>query len=935
MGPPTARTWRETLNLPRTDFPMRADLKNREPRFLEQWREKQVYQRLREARRGAPKFILHDGPPYANGPIHLGTALNKILKDIAVKSHVLMGYDAPYVPGWDCHGLPIEQNVEKELRAKNLDLPPVEFRRYCRKYAEKFIRIQRDGFIRLGVFGDWDHPYQTMHPRYQATIVRMLNAFIREGLVYRGLRSVHWCFTDQTALAEAEIEYADKTSPSIYVKMRMRSEHAARVFGPEFRDRPVFVVIWTTTPWTLPANVAVAFHPDFPYGLYEVNGEYWIAAVGRWDEVQTETGIRGKKVAEISGKALEHAEFEHPFYSRTSLGILGNYVTLEQGTGCVHTAPGHGLEDFLAGREYGLEILSPVNPDGTFTEEAAPYTGLNVFEANPRILEDLKRAGVLVHESEIRHSYPHCWRCKQPLIFRATEQWFVNMDRASFRDRALQAIRRVRWLPPWGENRIHQMIETRPDWCISRQRLWGVPIPYFTCRDCGEVISNEAIVLHIAELFEAASADVWYERTAAELLPEGVTCPACGGNRFDKGGDILDVWFDSGTSHIAVLEDPGNDLQWPADVYLEGNDQYRGWFNSSLLVGIVAHDDSPYRICVTHGMVVDEHGQKMSKSLGNYIDPADVCSRLGAEILRAWVAMVDYREDMRMSRTILEMVSTQYRKMRNTVRFLLGNLYDFNPERDRVPLESLNPLDRFMLHRLLRLEEKILQAYRDFEYHTVYHGLNQFATVDLSACYLDVLKDRLYCSPRESIERRSAQTVLFEIARSLLIMMAPVFTFTAQEAWEHLPVWSDRPEFIFTESFPAPARFQVPEDIIRRYEEYLHIREQCLPRLEAARADKIIGSSLDARVRLEHGPGGRWLREHTDEIREVLMVSALEFTENPDLAAGDYRFHVDHAPGRKCPRCWTWTATPANPEQPELCPRCVRAIHVPDQAMRS
>lgn len=934
MGSSKGKAWQDTLNLPRTDFPMRADLRRREPEFLLRWNSVNIYRKIRDSRKGAPMFILHDGPPYANGPIHLGTALNKILKDIALKSYVLFGYDAPYIPGWDCHGLPIEQNVEKELRAQGKELDPLRFRMYCREYAERFIDIQRRGFIRLGVFGDWDNPYKTMNPSYQAAIVRMLARFLESDLIYRGLRVVHWCFTDKTALAEAEIEYAEKTSPSIYVKLKMDEHDALRILGPEIGNQPVFAIIWTTTPWTLPANEAVAFHPDFEYGIYRVNEELWIVAQGLWDAFRQATGTAGSCVSTLKGSRLDRVKFHHPLQNRMSLGILGDHVTLEQGTGCVHTAPGHGMEDFLVGQAYGLDIHSPVNDDGTFTIEASPYTGLNVFEANSRIIEDLRISRILVATEEIRHSYPHCWRCKQPLIFRATEQWFIGLDNSNLRERALQAVRRVRWLPRWGEDRIYQMIETRPDWCISRQRLWGVPIPYLTCNRCKSLIYTPETFMHVASVFDQYSADAWYEQPADQILPPGFRCPTCGEADFAKGSDILDVWFDSGTSHVAVLENPDYKLNWPADLYLEGNDQYRGWFNSSLLIGVVARGNAPYRTCVTHGMVVDENGQKMSKSLGNYIDPADICNDLGAEILRAWVAMVDYREDMRISQRILDMVSVQYRKIRNTLRFMLGNLYDFSPDRDRLPVEALLPLDRFMLARLVRLESRVQQAYRNFDYPTVYHALNQFATIDLSAFYLDVLKDRLYCSAPDAEERRSAQTVLHEITRSFLLMMAPIFSFTADEAWQFLPNFRDKGEFVFTELFPPAGRFDIPQNIVLRFETYLQIREEVLAELEKARVKRIIGSSLDAGVRLRLGPDWEGMKLSSSELREVLMVSHLEFIHDVPRESDTSRYEIYHAPGRKCARCWMWYDDAATPPSSELCPRCYQVMTTKNSAVK-
>jgi isoleucyl-tRNA synthetase len=926
MAAEANRSWDDTLNLPRTAFPMRAQLREREPQMIERWQKAGLYRQVREARRGAPLFVLHDGPPYANGPIHLGTALNKILKDIAVKSHLLLGYDTPFVPGWDCHGLPIELNVEKELGARKQTMDPVTFRQYCRAYAERFIEIQKQGFIRLGCLGDWEHPYKTMDPKYQATIVRVLGQFVKAGLVYRGLRSVLWCYTDRTALAEAEIEYQDRTSPSIYVRFRMDPASADRVFGPPWADRPVYAIIWTTTPWTLPANVGIAFHPEYEYGLYEVDGTFWIVATALWPAVRAATGVEGHLVQTVRGAAFDRTSFQHPFLPRTSLGILADFVTLEQGTGLVHTAPGHGLEDFLATRPYDLPVLSPVDDEGRFTEEAGVFAGLHVFEANPRIIELLRERGALVGAGTIQHSYPHCWRCKQPLIFRATEQWFIRMDAGGFRERALAVISTVRWVPPWGEERIRQMIAARPDWCISRQRLWGVPIPQFYCKACGALLQDDRVFDHVADIFERETADAWYARPADELVPPGARCSACGGTTFEKGMDILDVWFDSGTSHEAVLG-TSPDLPWPADLYLEGHDQYRGWFNSSLLVGVLTRGASPYRTCVTHGFVVDEAGQKMSKSLGNVIEPETIFESFGAEILRAWAAMVDFQEDMRLSENILQMVATQYRKVRNTIRFMLGNLYDFDPTVHAQPVESLPALDQYMLAQLMELERRVIRAYEDYRYHVVYHALYQFCNQDLSAFYLDVLKDRLYCAHPDDPGRRAAQTVLFETTRSLLRLMAPIFSFTADEAWAHLPAYPGKPAHVFLDTVAPPYRWALDSDGIERIRTFRDVREVALKALEEARAAKQIGSSLDAHVTVHHPPKDAWFRDYLPELREVLMVSQVTLVTDPDLPAQTYWVEVRRADGRRCDRCWMYDpAVGDHPRWPTLCPRCIRVV---------
>ncbi len=911
---------------------MRARLVQREPQMIEEWTRERLYERIREKRKGAPTFILHDGPPYANGPIHLGTALNKVLKDMTNKSRLILGYDVAYVPGWDCHGLPIEKKVEEELHVRKHDVDPLEFRKACRAYAERFINIQREGFIRLGCLGGWDRPYRTMDPAYQATIVRTFGKFYQAGLVYRGRRPVYWCMHDETALAEAEIEYKDHTSPSIYVRFRVRETDAERIFGDSVRSKPVYALIWTTTPWTLPANLALAFHPEYTYVLIERENEFWIVAEDLWFQVKTITASEGKVLKGVQGDVFDRALFYHPFIERESIGILADYVTLEQGTGIVHTAPGHGLEDFLSTREYGLEVLSPVDEKGRFTEDSPVFQGLTVWEANPKIIDLLREKGALVHVEDIVHSYPHCWRCKQPLIYRATEQWFISMNRHGFRERALEAVKTIQWIPAWGEERIEAMIENRPDWCISRQRLWGVPIPQFICKKCGAHLEHDRIFDVVADIFEKESADAWYARPAEELLPEGAQCASCGGKEFEKGMDILDVWFDSGTSHEAVLGTPHYGLTWPADVYLEGTDQYRGWFNSSLLVGVLTRGQAPYRTCITHGFVVDENKQKLSKSLGNYIEPSEITDKLGAEILRGWVAMVDYQEDMSISDTIIQMVATQYRKIRNTIRYLLGNLADFQPEKEKVPVSALLPLDAYMLHRLLEIEKKVVQAYESYQYQHVYHTLLKFCTVELSAFYLDVLKDRLYCEKRESILRKSAQTVLYEIARSLLIMLSPIYSFTAYEAWKYLPPDPEREENVFFETCLPVGRYKIDEDIVTRFERYLEIREIALRKLEEARKQKIIGSSLDAHVRIQFIPPEKWLVDSYEELKEVLMVSSLEYEERDDIEL--YDVHVSHAKGEKCERCWMWSVTVGEDESyPELCSRCVTVVRSVEETL--
>ncbi len=795
--------YKKTLNLPSTSFPMKANLARREPEQLKRWEEVRLYENIRATSKGREPFILHDGPPYANGHIHIGTALNKILKDIIVRSRQMAGFDAVYVPGWDCHGLPIEHNVDKELGEKKSTLTKPQVRRLCRAYAERFIDIQREEFKRLGVMGDWENPYLTMNHEYEAVIAGECMKFALSGGLVRSEKPIYWCATCQTALAEAEIEYQDEMTASIYVKFPLVYDLAADY--PVLAGRPVAVVIWTTTPWTLPANLAVALHPEFDYVAVEA-GTHGVLILAR-ELVETcmrQFGIASHAVlTRIDPRVLERKRCRHPLYPRDALIVLGRHVTLDAGTGCVHTAPGHGREDYDVGREYGLEPYSPVDDCGCFTAEVDFFAGQFVFDANPKISARLKENGTLLNESRFEHSYPHCWRCKEPVIYRATPQWFIPMDTAGLRRRTLEEIGRVTWIPAWGRERITGMIENRPDWCVSRQRAWGVPITVFTCERCERLVITPEIAERVSRLFAAHGADVWFERTPAEILPEGTRCPGCGHDGFVKEEDILDVWFDSGVSHAAVLEVRA-DLRWPADLYLEGSDQHRGWFHSSLLTAVGNRGRAPYDAVLTHGFVVDAEGRKMSKSLGNVIAPKAVIDRYGAEILRLWVSASDYREDIRISDTILAQLSDAYRRIRNTHRFMLGNLYDFAPEADTVAAEQMPEIDRFTLHRLQLLVEKARRAYDLYEYHTIFHALHNFCAVDLSAFYLDILKDRLYTSPAKSRERRSAQTVLHTLTDTLCRLMAPILPFTAEEIWQHLAAAPGRVPSVHLAQLPAP-----------------------------------------------------------------------------------------------------------------------------------
>jgi isoleucyl-tRNA synthetase len=923
--------YKDTLNLPQTDFPMRAGLSAREPEILNKWEEMGLYEMLRRKSKGRPLYVLHDGPPYANGNIHLGTALNKILKDMIVKSRQMSGMDASYVPGWDCHGLPIEHQVDKELGKKKEAMSLLEIRRECRRYAERFIDIQRSEFKRLGVLGEWGNPYLTMSYGYEATIARELGRFFQGGGVIRSKKPVYWCTSCKTALAEAEVEYHDHKSPSIYVKFPLAPESQAKF--PEFSGKDVYVLIWTTTPWTIPANLAIALHPQFTYVAVAAEGEIWILAQGLLEsvmqlkKVQDYTVLRTFKAEELKG-----LKARHPFIDRDSLIVLGAHVTLETGTGAVHTAPGHGREDYDMGREYGLDVYSPVDDRGRFTPDVPFFAGEFVFDANKLVSAKLKEEGKLLFETDITHSYPHCWRCKNPVIFRATPQWFISMEKNDLRRKALEWIDRVHWVPNWGRDRIHNMVANRPDWCISRQRSWGVPISVFRCSDCGTYISSQEVFDHVVALFEKEGADAWFSHTVEELLPPGTTCSGCGSGNLEKEMDILDVWFDSGASYAAVLERrPG--LQAPADLYLEGSDQHRGWFHSSLLEAVGTRDTAPYKSVLTHGFVVDGQGHKMSKSLGNVIAPEQIIRQYGAEILRLWVSAEDYRDDIRISQDILKRLSEAYRRIRNTCRFLLGNLYDFDPKADAVPYEKMRELDRFALYQLQDLIQKVKQGFDRFEFHRVSHALHNYCVVDLSSFYLDILKDRLYTSPAASPARRSAQTVIHMVLEALLKLMAPILSFTAEEAWLHMP---HRPgPSVHMENFPEVEPKFRDEALSKRWHKILAIRNEVQRVLEAARRDKVIGHPLDARVRLALPAGmEEEFRGEDDLFRAVFIVSkvTLEPASNlPHAMDGidlpEVKIQVEAAAGEKCERCWVRSEKVGQfLDQPQICDRCHTAL---------
>ncbi len=928
--------YRDTLNLPKTDFPMKANLAKREPDILKMWETKGTYRQLSQRAKGRPRYILHDGPPYANGNIHIGTALNKILKDFIVKSRFMAGFDSHYVPGWDCHGLPVEHEVEKSLGSKKGELPLIEIRRRCRDYAARFVGIQREEFKRLGVFGEWENPYLTMNFEYQATIVREFGKFLLNGSVYKGKKPVHWCPTCKTALAEAEVKYEDHRSSSIYVKFKMvstpsiegevKGEAGIGDIFPSLKGKPIFVIIWTTTPWTIPANLAIAFHPDFTYVAVDIGGEVYIMAEGLLEEVMKKFRIKNYELLEkFSGRKLEGLKCRHPFLDRDSLIILASYVTLDTGTGCVHTAPGHGQEDYESGVQYGLEVYSPVDDDGRFTQDVPFFAGQFVFDANEAVNKKLAEVGALLKEEMMVHSYPHCWRTNDPIIFRATEQWFISMDKRGLRQDALKSINEVTWIPPWGRDRIYGMIENRPDWCVSRQRAWGIPIPVFYCSTCNHLIIHQETIDHVARLFEKKGADIWFEEGVGHLLPEGTRCPQCGGKDFAKEMDILDVWFDSGVSYAAVLE-KRSELEFPASLYLEGSDQHRGWFHSSLLTSVGTRGCAPYRSVLTHGFVVDGEGKKMSKSAGNVIAPEEVINQLGADVLRLWVAAEDYKDDIKISTEILKRLADSYFRIRNTYRFLLGNLYDFHPEQDRVAYSDLQEMDRWALHRLQKLIVRVREAYERFEFHTVYHSVQNFCAVEMSALYFDILKDRLYTFSARSLGRRSAQTALHEILNALTCLMAPILSFTAEEVWTYLPQEPGKADSVHLTAFPEVKPEYLDDALNERWERIWEIRANVTRALEEARKEKKIGLSLDAQVHL-HLPEKvfSFLEGYEKELKSIFIVSSV--TLHVAQAEKEVRVEVLRAAGQKCERCWNYDGSVGrHPEHPAICQRCIEAI---------
>ncbi len=932
---------KSTLNLPKTDFPMKAKLPEREPEQLAAWESARLYDQILAARASAPLFVLHDGPPYPTGEIHLGTGLNKVLKDMVVKTKSMAGFRAPYVPGWDCHGLPIETKVEKELGGKTSKVPAAEFRQMCRKFAAAFVENHKVEFKRLGVFGQWDKPYLTMDHRDEASIAGAFIDFYEKGYVYRGLKPVYWCIYDHTALAEAEVEYDDHTSPSIWVKFPLVVDDKSKKLGlPDDAN----ALIWTTTPWTLPANRALALHPEYVYVLAETSAGKLLLAEDRLEAVAKELGLEVQsRLGTWSGKDLEGLKFHHPFLDYSVPGVLADYVTLDQGSGIVHTAPGHGADDFRTGQRYGLEAYAPQDDEGRFVEGLPEYKGKTVFEANPIVIGIVKQRGMLVGERKITHSYPHCWRCHNPVIFRATEQWFIQMDGGSaaipapkaapLREAALKEIDKVKWLPDWGHDRMKEMVSGRPDWCISRQRFWGVPLIVFYCDACGRQLKDFAALRGVLPFFEKEGADAWFTHSAEELLPAGTKC-SCGSAKFRKESDILDVWFDSGSTHLAVLT--RDNQRWPADVYLEGPDQYRGWFQSSLLVGIGTRGGSPYKQVVTHGWTLDEKGAPMSKSLGNAIYPAEICAKWGADLLRIWVVSQDYSADMRISEPMMTQLAEAYRKIRNTFRFALSNLNGFDPAKDSVPDAQLWEMDAWMLRRTGALAKQCQRWYENFEFHRVYHALHDFCTVDLSAFYFDVLKDRLYTFAPKTVGRRSAQTAVYRIADTLLRLIAPTLVFTSEEVWKFMPHPAADPSSVHMSTFVAPEELERAFDDARskQWERLLVVREEVLKAMEPARAAKTISSGLEAKITLAAtGDLLASLRAHAKFLPGLFIVSQVDVVDG-DLAGAvaapalpGLKILVTRAEGKKCERCWNYsTHVGESADFPTVCERCVAAL---------
>jgi isoleucyl-tRNA synthetase len=929
---------KSTINLPKTGFPMKAGLPQNEPKILARWEEQQIYDRIREVRKGAPTYVLHDGPPYANGPIHLGTAMNKCLKDFIVKSKNMAGFDAPYVPGWDCHGLPIEIKVDQMLGGKKLQMAAVDVRAECRKYADKFLDLQRAQFKRIGVFGRFAHPYSTMTPQYEAAVLEILYRFIENDFVYKGLRSVYWCVFDETALAEAEVEYENHTSPTVWVKYAFAGDPAS--IDAALKGKRLSTIIWTTTPWTLPASMAVAFHPDEEYVALEKDDDVFIVGARLAESVKEKTGLaEAREIARFAGRKMEYGDFRHPFLDRKIVGVLADYVTMDQGTGVVHTAPAHGADDFVTGQKYKIDPTCNVDKAGILRNGLPEYEGKRIFDANAPIVELLKARGVLMHSEKLEHSYPHCWRCHNPVIFRATEQWFIGMETPmkgeklgeTMRSRTLEEIAKVKWDPAWGQERISNMIATRPDWCISRQRIWGVPIAVFLCENCGKPVNDPHINRKVVQFVSQHGADARYTPEADAIVSDGHKCIHCGSSKFKKETDILDVWFESGSSHAAVLGHEPN-LPWPADLYLEGGDQHRGWFHSSLLCAIGYKGSAPYRMVATSGWTLDEQGRAMHKSLGNTVDPVEIADTLGGEIVRMWVASVDFREDVACSPQIMQRVAGIYRDIRNTFRYILGNLDGFDPVKDAVAFDELKPIDQYMLRQAVEVSADVQRSYEEFAFHKIYHRINNFCGVELSAFYFDVLKDRLYTAGRRSVSRRAAQTAIWRIGEALTRLLAPIMSFTCEEVWQYLPPVEGRLESVHLTTFPEAADLLGTNEAavaadLRQAEDWKAVRgvrETVLKALEEARNQKLIGANLQAQVTLTAvDPVFSVLERFKNDLRYFFIVSAVELTKGSRNGNASVSVQVSKAPGLKCERCWNFsTRVGEDADYLTICERC-------------
>ncbi len=929
-----AQDYNQTLNLPKTDFAMRAALPQREPGMLKTWEETRRYDKMIEKNADRPLYVLHDGPPYANGDIHLGTALNKVLKDIIVRSKNMTGYKAPYIPGWDTHGLPIELKARKKIGGDQTKLSAVELRKGCKEFALSYVDLQKQSFQRLGSLGDYDHPYLTLQPELEAKQIEIFGEMAKKGYIYKGLKPVYWCPTCNTALAEAEIEYEEDPCHSIYVKFRCvddKGKFSALGLDPS----KVFFVIWTTTTWTLPGNLAICLGGAYEYSVVMANGEYYVMATDLVPSAMQAAKIDSYEiVASMPGTELEYLTYQHPFLDRVSPIILGDHVTLESGTGCVHTAPGHGVEDFeVCVNHYPeIPIIVPVDSEGRLTEEAGQFAGLSTDEANKAIAKYLDANGALFALQKIIHQYPHCWRCHSPILFRATEQWFCSVE--DFKDQTVDAIEKVQWIPDWGEGRITNMVRDRSDWCISRQRVWGVPIPIFYCDDCGKYVVNDESIHAVSALFHEQGSDAWYLKSAEEILPEGFTCPHCGGKHFTKEKDIMDVWFDSGCTHASVLTERGDDVHWPADLYLEGADQYRGWFQSSLLTAVAWKGTAPYKAVCTHGWVVDGEGKKMSKSLGNGILPEDIIKEYGADILRLWVASSDYHADIRISKEILKQLSEQYRKIRNTARYILGNVYDYNPNTDAVPFADMMELDKWAIVQLNALIEKVKEAYATFDFHVAFHAVHNFCTIDMSNFYLDVIKDRLYCEKTEGKERRSAQTAIHTILSGLTRLIAPIIPFTAEEIWASMRHGKgEDAESVMFNQMPDHFDVSVSDEFMAKWGRIHAVRDDVNKALEQKRNAKQIGKSLEAKVVLHCGDTDlyHFLVSVQQELASAFIVSSVSVEQGGD---GEFTGETEAltisvlpADGQKCERCWIYSETVGQCEDhPTLCARCASVL---------